>query len=337
MAVIRLSSVGDIVLTEPVVAALEAAAPGVEIAYVTKRRFAGLVSAHPSVSRVHELADGSRGAMRDLIREIRDSRYSAVVDLHRNARSIEIARRSGAGLRARYRKRETIDSIRVRLLRRPFRASRLLVDRYLEALLPLGIAAPYAPPRLYVSDEGTSSGLSLLERAGLADSRFAAIVPGSVWATKRWPAEGFARVAAGLVADHGLAVALLGTEAEAELCGRVAGLAGSGVSVIAGDTSLGAAAAVISSASVFVGNDSGPTHMSMALGVPSVAIFGPTDPGQFDFSGHALVYRDPACGACTFFGGRSCRLGHWDCMARIEPSDVLGAVSALLREGGAGP
>lgn len=336
MAVIRLSSVGDIVLTEPAVSALRAAAPTAEISYVTKRVFADLVSAHPAVSHVHLLEDGSRGAMRRLAEDVRAGRYSAVVDLHRNPRSMEISARSGAPVRTRYRKREVADAVRVRVLRRPFRASKFLVRRYLDALAPLGIEAPYAPPRLHVSGRDREAAASLRGRLGLSERPLAVVVPGSVWETKRWPAECFAGVAAGLVADHGLGVLLLGTTAEAGLCRAVAERAGAGVEAVAGDTSLGLAAGVIAAARVFVGNDSGPTHMSMALGVPTVAVFGPTDPGQFDFSGHALVYADPECGACSFYGGRACRLGHWDCMRSVTVEDVLSAASGLLRKGEGG-
>jgi heptosyltransferase-2 len=239
-------------------------------------------------------------------------------------------------VRTRYRKREVADALRVRVLRKPFRASRLLVRRYLDALAPLGIDAPYAPPRLHVSAQDREAARRLLERSGLSGRPLTVIVPGSVWATKRWPAEGFAGVAARLVSDHGLGVLLLGTQAEEELCRAVAERAGAGAAVVAGDTTLGTAAGLIAAARVFVGNDSGPTHMSMALGVPTVAIFGPTDPGQFDFTDHALVYADPECGACSFFGGRACRLGHWDCMRSVTVDDVLSAASGLLREGESG-
>ena len=79
-----------------------------------------------------------------------------------------------------------------------------------------------------------------------------------------------------------------------------------------------------------IGNDSGPTHIAMALGTPTVAIFGPTDPSQFDFEGHELVYADLPCSACSFFGTRRCRLGHWRCMASIPSGEVVAAARRLL-------
>jgi ADP-heptose:LPS heptosyltransferase len=72
----------------------------------------------------------------------------------------------------------------------------------------------------------------------------------------------------------------------------------------------------------------------MASGTPTVAVFGPTDPGQFDFEGHELVYADLPCSACSFFGSRRCRLGHWRCMRAIPPEVVLAASRRLLSRGG---
>ncbi len=93
---------------------------------------------------------------------------------------------------------------------------------------------------------------------------------------------------------------------------------------------LGGTAAIIAGAALYVGNDSGLTHVAAALGTPTVAVFGPTDPGQFDFAGHAVVFADVPCSACSFFGGDSCRLGHWECMRLIRPEDVVRAALGLL-------
>jgi heptosyltransferase-2 len=330
---LRLSSIGDIVLTEPAVAAFHEAYPSAEIGYAVKARFADLVSSHPAISRVHALGEES-GALTALTRDVRGVGYSALVDLHRNIRTARIARASGVPLRSHYRKRELPDAIRVRLIKRPFRASRLLVRRYLDALRPLGIDAPVRRPKLYVDSDDAAAADGLLTCAEVAGGRFAAVVPGAVWATKRWPAERFAAVAAGIVSDLGLRVLLLGSETERELCGQVGSMAGEGAVNLAGETTLGQMAAVIARSRVFVGNDSGPMHMSMALGVPTVALFGPTDPRQFDFEGHAVVYRDLPCSACSFYGGESCRLGHWDCMLGVGPDEVLGVVRELLAKGG---
>ncbi|MCK4409017.1 MAG: glycosyltransferase family 9 protein [Candidatus Eisenbacteria sp.] len=332
---LRLSSVGDIVLTEPVVAALHEAYPAARIGFAVKKEFRDLVGAHPAISRVHVLDASSPRDMSAFGRDLRDAGYSAVVDLHRNMRTSRIVRTSGIPVRCSYRKRELGVALGVRLFRRPFRARKLLVRRYLDALGSIGMDAPTRAPRLYVSEADVDAGREFLRRSGVGREPFVAVVPGSVWATKRWPSTGYARLVAGLVSDLGLRVVLLGAPGERELCGDVAREAGAGVTNAAGEMTLGETAAVIAKGSLFIGNDSGPTHMAMALGVPSVALFGPTDPGQFDFRGHSLVYRDLECSACSFYGSERCHLGHWDCMQSIAPDDVLGAAAALLETGGA--
>ena len=322
-------------LTEPVVASLHEAYPAARIGFAVKKEFRDLVAAHPAISRVHVLDTSSPGDMSALVRDLRDAGYSAVVDLHRNMRTSRIVHTSGIPIRCSYRKRELGDTLGVRLLRRPFRARKLLVRRYLDALGSIGMDAPTRNPRLYVSESDVDAGREFLRRSGVGSEPFAAVVPGSVWATKRWPRGDYARLVAGLVSDLGLRVVLLGAPGERDLCGVVAREAGAGVTNAAGETTLGETAAVVARACLFIGNDSGPTHMAMALGVPSVALFGPTDPGQFDFCGHSLVYRDLKCSACSFYGSERCRLGHWDCMQSIAPHDVLRAAAALLEAGGA--
>ncbi|MCK4511189.1 glycosyltransferase family 9 protein [bacterium] len=334
--VLRLSSVGDIVLTEPAVAALRECFPGAAIGYAVKAQFRDLVASHPALSRVHLLDTSSSGGMASLVREIRGARYSAVVDLHRNTRTARILRAVGVPVRTAYRKREFRDAVRVRLLRRPFRASKLLVQRYLDALVPLGIDASYTRPRLHISDLDAEAGRATLAGLDIGSDAYAVLVPGSVWATKQWPAGRFAELATGVVRELGLRVVFLGSPGERELCERIAVEAGSGAVSAAGETTLGQMAAVISRARIFVGNDSGPTHMARALDVPTVAVFGPTDPGQFDFDGHALVYRDLSCSACTFYGSRRCHLGHWNCMRTIEHDDVLDGARSLLSSDGGG-
>jgi heptosyltransferase-2 len=329
--VLRLSSVGDIVLTEPVVAGIRERFPCARIGFVVKRRFTDLVAGNASIDRVHVL-DDVRGGLRSLAGELASGEYRHVIDLHDNARTRVLARAAGAAQVLRYRKREPRDAIRVRLLRRSFRASRRLVERYLEAAAPLGVDTTYRAPVFHLRESDEQRARERLAAAGLGDAPMLVVAPGSVWATKRWPAGRFAEVAAGAFDRWGLVTVALGAAAERDLCESVIADAPCAWNA-AGLLSLGESAAVIRRGRVFLGNDSGPTHIARALGTPTVAVFGPTDPGQFSFEGHELLYADLACSACSFYGGRRCREGHWDCMLSISSDDALQAVDrSLARE-----
>jgi ADP-heptose:LPS heptosyltransferase len=323
-----MSSVGDIVLAEPVVSAIREARPDAKIGFAVKERYRDLVAGNPDISTIHALRDGSRSAVSSLCAEVRRELYSAAVDLHCNAKSVLLSRLSGARLISRYRKRDAGDSLRVRLGRRAYRASKMIVERYLDALEPLGIDHAYRRPRFRPTGEAVGWARHFLSGAGLSPGRFAAIVPGSVWPTKMWPPERYATLASGVGGELGLPVLLLGSSDEHGLCERAA--VGSAATNVAGRATLGQTAALIGMAGLYIGNDSGPTHIAMASGVPTVAIFGPTDPGQFDFSGHALVYANLPCSACSFFGTDSCRLKHWDCMLSLSVDDVMSAARGLL-------
>ena len=333
IAVVRLSSIGDIVMTEPVVAALRRAYPDAEIAFVVKSRYRELVDAHPDITRVHELRNSSVTGLGRLCSELRSHRYSTVVDLHHNLRSILLGACARSSIVSTYRKREPGDAVRVRYRRQAFRASKRLVSRYLDSLKPLGVGAERVRPRLFVSDASVAGARGRLSEWGLGEQTFAAVAPAALWSTKRWPAERFARVASVLASERGLDILLVGSNADRGLCeDLLRGIDAGSRRVVnaAGTTGLGEFAGVLGAARVFVGNDSGPMHMAMARGTPTVAIFGPTDPGQFDFADDAVVYADLECSACSFYGTKTCRLGHWNCMDTIAAESVLAATFELL-------
>lgn len=300
---------------------------------MVKERYAALIEGNPAVTRLHTLPDSSPRSVLGLCREVRRERYSVVVDLHANPRSGLLSLCAGARTVTRYEKRDRADAVRVRLGRAPFRARRRLVDRYLDALEPLRIEHGYRRPRLHVAGALAASAERFLGESGLSPKRYAALVPGSKWPTKTWPAERFGEVARALASEAGLPALILGSEDERGLADEVARRAGQAVNA-AGRMSLGETAALLAFARLAIGNDSGPTHIAMAAGTPTVAIFGPTDPAQFDFEGHELVYADLPCSACSFFGTRRCRLKHWRCMESIPPEAVVAAARRLLSEGG---
>ena len=199
--------------------------------------------------------------------------------------------------------------------------------------MPLGIEHGRRRPRFHVAGPPAASAERFLAEVGLSPNGYAALTPGSKWPTKVWPAERFGDVARVLSSEEGLPVLVLGSADERALAEEVVRRAGGGV-VAAGRVGLGETAALLASARLMIGNDSGPTHIAMAAGTPTVAIFGPTDPSQFDFEGHELVYADLPCSACSFFGTRRCRLKHWRCMTSITPAAVVAAARRLLSGGG---
>ena len=153
------------------------------------------------------------------------------------------------------------------------------------------------------------------------------LMPGSVWPTKQWPASHF-RALVLKARSEGLEVVVLGAPGEAEVCAAVAG---DEARNLCGRTDLKEAAAWLRGAWAVVGNDSGLSHLAAACGTPTLALYGPTDPGgSAPWGPRAATLRleDVPCAPC--FKPTCATEGH-PCLARIDPEEAWTRLKALLR------
>jgi heptosyltransferase II len=144
---------------------------------------------------------------------------------------------------------------------------------------------------------------------------------------KHWGDDRFCAVASKLRAD-GAEVILLTSPSERPQAERIAAMC-DGIPMIGHEGDVLQIAAAISHCSVVITNDSGPLHLAAALAVPSVSIFGPTDPDRTVIPGASRVVRKPGCQPCY---KRDCPLGHHRCMADITVDDVYSAAVSVLEE-----
>jgi heptosyltransferase-2 len=167
-----------------------------------------------------------------------------------------------------------------------------------------------------------------------------AVAPGSVWNTKRWPADRFADLVRRLNAAR-LPVVLVGGKDDVPLCDEIARAAGHpAVLNVAGRLSLLQSAELIRRCRLVVSNDSAPMHLAVAMRVPVVAIFGATVP-SFGFSpaGPRDVVVETgglSCRPCGIHGGKRCPVGTFECMLAIDTARVFDRVAALLHDRGKG-
>lgn len=171
------------------------------------------------------------------------------------------------------------------------------------------------------------------EAASLLPSRAArtriGMHPGASIPARRWPAERFAEVANRLVHRHGAEVVLTGGPDEVEIAGQVAALVDGPVVNLAGMTSIGGLAALIAGFDLYVTNDTGPSHIATALGVPSVTIFGPADVQRWaplDRSRNVILHHPVPCNPCSF---QTCPIDH-RCLLGIGVDCVADAAERLL-------
>jgi heptosyltransferase-2 len=165
---------------------------------------------------------------------------------------------------------------------------------------------------------------SLLRAGARRGAIRVAVVPGAQYGSaKCWPADRFAEVADGLAADFDCDVILFGTAAERGIAQRLASRMQHKPILLAGETSLADLPALLATCQLFIGNDSGAMHVAAAVGLPVVAIFGPTDPaGTSPVTTSLDLIRHPVtCSPCFL---RACPVDH-RCMTRIEVVNVAAA------------
>ncbi|MBI4828203.1 MAG: lipopolysaccharide heptosyltransferase II [Nitrospinae bacterium] len=332
LLVIRYRSIGDILLSNPTLAALRVRYPRAQIHFLIDDRFEELLYANPNVDKLILWRRSGKATLREeweFISRLRAERYDAAIDLQGGPRGAITTLLSGAPIRC----------------GQPYRLrNKLCYNRYapsgapdehswrvqFHAAEPLGVTPPDKPELfLKFSGEQGASARKKLEDAGLIFDRPLVILhPGARVREKRWPAENMGRLARWLADERRLAVILAGSAADAEEIKTIRRASGYALPFFT-DLGLGELAAMISTCDLLVANDSGPMHMAGALGTPCVALFGPSDPSLWAPLGNkcAVVTPDPM--ECMPCDQKGCARGDDYCMARIPLEDVQQAVDRL--------
>lgn len=198
-----------------------------------------------------------------------------------------------------------------------------------EAGLLAAIGARPAPMRLSPPAAQRALADRALEGLRLHERPFAALCPGSEWATKIWPAARYGELADAL-ALRGMATLVLGSPREQALADAIRAAAHVPVASVVGNT-VGESLAILERAALVVGGDSGLVHAARALGTPAVVLFGPTAPEAHIFGPRErLVSLRLDCAPCSSHGSRECPLGHHRCMRELAVDRALRACAELL-------
>lgn len=325
IAILRLSSLGDVVLTLPVVHALARAFPAARLTYWVKEEYRDVVRFDPAIHHVRSLEADAR-KIEDLLSmsaELEDA--DLIVDLHGSTRTRLLTFRQKAPLlRApSYRIRRAM-LVHARALEPDPPPTAL--RRYAAALEPIGLTVT-DPPRLSVDPEAqrwADDWLAAWPRAGAP----IALLPGARHFTKRWLEAHWVALHERLrVAGRSVLVASLAAERAAvpELAAKVEADPASRWCV----EPLSRIAALLSRCERAVSSDSGLMHVAAARGVRVVALFGSTAP-QLGFApagdGHVVLCRNEPCQPCTLHGRSECPKGHFRCMVELKPDTVLEAL-----------
>lgn len=199
---------------------------------------------------------------------------------------------------------------------------------YLKLLPGLGLRVQWFEPKLVVRESKVVQMKQFLSRIGVGTRFAAALFPGAAYGpAKRWPVERFLELGSIVQNRYDGAIALLGSEADRPVCSLIQQQGGRGFLNFAGLFSVEQTMAFLAACPLCVANDSGGMHIAAALGVPTVGLFGPTDPEQTRPRGRAaaIVVGKADCRPCT---ERVCPRNH-ECMRAIAIEAVLSAIEEL--------
>ncbi|HEX5004671.1 MAG TPA: lipopolysaccharide heptosyltransferase II [Gemmatimonadales bacterium] len=328
---VRFSSIGDILLTTPLIRALRARHPGARIDALTKVRFAPLLADNPRLDVVLTPVDGE--TVPALARRLRPNGYTHHLDLHGSLRSRQLRLLMPGRWRG-YRKHRLARGVLVLTQRSHYPSGTPPVpERYFEAAEGLDVQPDGGPPEFALGAAARAEAEAFLREAGLDPAAgIVALAPGAAHATKRWPLRHWIALALSL-AERRRPVVVVGGPEDAAAAGEIAAAVPRAV-VAAGRFGLQGTGALVARASALVSGDTGVMHMATGVGTPVVALFGPTVEafGFFPYRGRAqVVQRDLACRPCSRMGGAECPLGHHNCLELIPAravSDALAAVEA---------
>ena len=328
--IIKLRYLGDVLLITPCMQAIKENLPHVDLTVVVNKETEPMLRHHPCVDNIitvdrHQWFGGYRTVMRllqhhyDLVLDLTDGDRSAILTLLVNARY-------RVGYNAERRWRGYCYDWTVR----GDPTTMHTVQYHIHAVKEIGLNGNISAPTLLVSSDDDRYANELLANHGIACAdRLVMIHPGSRWEAKSWLTERFAAVADRIQSSRAARVVFAGIDREhARVKNIQSKMMTTPISII-GQTTVLQLAAVMKRCLLFVGNDNGPMHMAAAVGLPVVAIFGPTTPKIWGPWGtkHRVLYKNWDCRTCYVSG---CHLGPQSCMAQVSVDEVMDAVDNCL-------
>ena len=314
--IVRFSSIGDIVLTTPVLRCVKQQLSGVQVHFLTKEKFASVIRHNPYVDKLYTMDE----ELSEVIPQLKAENYDYIIDLHHNARTLRLKKAL----------RKTSYSFNKlnweKFLMVYFKINRLphkhIVDRYMETVLPLGVRNDGKGLDYFIEAKDEVDISQKLPAA--FQQGYDALVVGGSYFTKRIPLHQLLEICK----HNSRPLVLLGGKEDTEIANQVAIAYEEKVISLCGSQSLNQSASVIRQAQKVISSDTGLMHIAAAYQKNIVSVWGNTIPefgmGPYLPGGHSkiLEVKGLSCRPCSKLGYRKCPKGHFKCMNDIDVSQI---------------
>jgi heptosyltransferase-2 len=315
--VIRLSSLGDLILMVPMLRALRSGLPDAEIHLVCKEKYAGLFEDNGFLDRIIIVRRGGLSELIELRSTLSSERYGTIIDAHNVLRSNILFHTLHARRKLQIRKDELKKLLLIRGKTNLYTRDISQAERYAALARELSVTVSDDFEGLPMPVSAAKGAQRALARAGWSGKPLVAFAPSARWRTKTCQP------------------VLIGGAEDSAANARVALMSGGAALDLTGTLSIIESAAVLKQCGALVTNDSAPLHLAEAAGTPVVAFFGPTvrEFGYYPRLARSRVLeRTLPCRPCSRNGARACPYGTKECLSAIDPPAALETLTELLEE-----
>ena len=324
--IIRLSSIGDIVLTTPVIRCLHKQLPGAEIHFLVKKNFASILNSNPYVSKVHIWKD----EIADTIEQLKAENFDVVIDLHHNLRTLKI--KSALGLKSFSFYKLNVEKWLMTALKWNRLPDRHIVDRYLDTVSSFGVKNDGAGLDFFIPqvDEVVPREISYI-----LNREYVAMVIGAAHYTKRLPAEKLSE----LLQKIPFPVILIGGPEDRALGDKLVQDRENHVVNSCGKLNLNQSASIVRQSSLVITHDTGMMHIAAAFHRPVISVWGNTIPafgmsayyGEVGGNDYRAEVQGLSCRPCSKIGYAKCPRNHFRCMIDQDIHGIAMRVSEVLQ------
>lgn len=320
--VVRFSSIGDVVLTTPIVRALKNQIPNAEVHFITKKSFKGVLEHNPHIEKLFTIEK----SISEVIADLKKEKYDYVIDLHRNTRTLALKLKLGVKSFS-FPKKNVGKWILVNF-KKNILPEKHVVDRYFEAIEKLGVKNDYQACDFYIhpNDEADTEKLF-----SLASKTYISIAIGAQFATKRIP---FIKLSE-IIQKIDDPIILVGGSTDLKLANEILkAFPDKKIFSACGNFNLAQSASIVKQSKVLLTNDTGMMHIATCFQIPIVSVWGNTVPafGMYPyypkqkelFAIHEVL--GLSCRPCSKIGFQKCPKGHFKCMLQQDAIEIAKSI-----------
>jgi ADP-heptose:LPS heptosyltransferase len=324
--IVRFSSIGDIVLTTPVLRGLKEQLTDIEIHYLTKSKFSSLLENNPRIDKLWTIEK----SIDEIIDALKKENFDQVIDLHHNIRTLALKkklRKPSASFKKLNVQKWMLVNLKMKKMPKVH-----IVDRYMQAVESLGVKKDDSPCEFYISAENE---VDIQQELELNTKKYIGVAIGAQFATKCLPTDKMVEI----LKDLDSTIVLLGGPEDEAKGNEIATLL-NGKEIInsCGKFNLQQSASIVKQASVLLTHDTGLMHIASCFEVPVISVWGNTIPefGMYPyfpskpelFSIHEV--KDLSCRPCSKIGYQDCPKKHFRCMVEQDVEKVVGALRGFI-------